>query len=184
MRPLVRILLGGFVAFMVLAIADEWSFFSSAWFGAGERRAVLVEEADKAAAVESLRLSLALVGHLYASGGDERFAERIPASPAVVAEMMADIVYLRHNGRYHELSLHGLEVLGIDPLSSDRVEIRTKEYWTVRTLFLADGSEADPPRGQTAFARYRMAREAAGWKIEAWDLDAPPPPTPAESGTS
>lgn len=183
MKALAKILAGGFAVFMVLAIADEWSFFSTAWFGKPASAGPAVDEQQQQAAVGSLRSYLALVSHLYASDGDRRFAERIPASPGVVGEMMADIVYLRHNGRYQELVLHGLEVLDVAPLAADRVEVRTKEYWTIRTLFLADDTLADPPRGQIAFARYGLEREAAGWRVVAWELDVPPaPPEPPEGG--
>lgn len=182
MRSLVKILLGGFVVFMVLAIAQEWAFFSEAWFGAPASAEPAVDEEQQRAAAGALRSHLALVSHLYSSDGDRRFAERIPASPDVVGEMMADIVYLRHNGRYQEMAMHGLEVLDVVPLSSDRVEIRTKEYWTVRSLFLADDSQADPPRAQIVFARYRLQREVAGWRVEAWDFDAPPAPPEGGDG--
>lgn len=179
MKPLVKILVGGFVVFMVLAIADEWSFFSAAWFGRPDSAERALGEEEGRAAVGALRAFLAVMSHLYASDGDPRFAERIPASPDVVGEMMADIVYLRHNGRYQEMTLHGLEVLEVAPVSSDRVEARTKEYWTIRTRFLADGSEADPPRASILFARYRLDLEGASWKVQAWDFDDPP--GPAES---
>jgi hypothetical protein len=167
-RTLLKIVGVGVAVFMALAITQEWPYFSATWFGSAGSTPPPLDEEQQRAAVGGLRSYLALMSHLYASDGDQRFAERMPASPEVVGEMMADIVYLRHSGRYQELILHGLEVLEVTPLSSDQVEIRTKEHWTIRTLSLGDDSEADPARGQIVFTKYRLELAVATWQVVAW----------------
>ncbi len=42
MKGLLKILLAGFVVFMVFSVAQEWEFFSSAWFGSEEQRFELI----------------------------------------------------------------------------------------------------------------------------------------------
>ena len=43
MRPLLKILAGGTVAFMALAVAQEWSLFGQAWFGSPGKQEVMPE---------------------------------------------------------------------------------------------------------------------------------------------
>lgn len=182
MRNLLKIMVVGFIVFMVLAVGQEWSFFAQAWFGAAPSVGPVLDEAQQRSAVESVRSYLALVSHLYGSAGDPRFAERIAASPEVVGEMMADIAYLRRNARYQEMALHGLEVIEVVPVSSDRVQVRTKEYWTIRTRYLADDADADQARAQIQFVTYRLEWEGSSWQVQGWSLDDPP--APPDSGGS
>ena len=69
MKALLKILLGGFVVFMSLSIAQEWEFFSSAWFGEAAPQAPLSDDERKGAA-DAVHMTLSLMRHLYLSGGD------------------------------------------------------------------------------------------------------------------
>ena len=171
-RELLKLLVGGSLAFMVLAIGQEWDFFASAWFGSGEGGAE-VAEADVREARETVRELLTLMGHLYASGGDRRFAERMPASEAVVGEMIEDIRYLGRRHRVQEPRLSGIEFTAVEPLGGEELEVRTRERWTIRVVTARDGREAGPPRTQSFAAKYRLSRGGRGWKVEAWELAEP-----------
>lgn len=173
MKALLKILAGGLVAFQLLAISDEWSFFSTAWLGDGQERIELAP-ADRRQAVEALRLTLTLMGHLYESGGDTRFAERMPAAPEVVEEMLADVAYLRHNHRRQVVTLESFQVQAVEPLGqTERLEVRTRERWQVRTQWLDGSGDSDPPRSQEGHARYLLVRQGAGWQVTGWDLAEP-----------
>lgn len=172
MKGLLKILLGGFAAFMVLAIAQEWQLFTSAWFDAGES-APEVSESEQRAATETLRLTLDLMGHLYRSGGDPRFAERLPAGDEVVAEILADIDYLESNHRRQDPELERLEVVAIEPLDAERLEIRTRESWRVRVLWSSRSGAAEPARSETVRGSYLLVRGGRGWRVEGWRFDDP-----------
>jgi hypothetical protein len=179
MKSLTKILVGGFLAFIIVALAQEWESVSSSWFRSEETE-VLISEEERKAAADSVHLVLTLIGHLYGSGGDPRFVERIPASEGVLEEVLADIAYLRRNHRRQEMLLDRLEIVAADPLDVDRVEIRTREYWQVRLLWITGSGEADPPRAITTHGKYLVVRGSRGWRVEGWDLLEPE--TPAEQG--
>lgn len=168
MRALVKIVLGGFLAFMVLAVAQEWEFFSSAWFGKEERAATL-SAAERDGAGQALYLYLQVSSHYYASGGDPRFADRLPASEGVVDELRDDVDYLRRNGRYQDPKLARMEIVSAEPLEGGQVELQTREWWHVRTLWIDDGRESDSPRVFKSFGRYLLEPGPAGWRVEAWE---------------
>jgi hypothetical protein len=172
-RNLLKILLGGFLVFMLLAIAQEWEFFSTAWFGSEPEAVVLSEEAQ-AGAVAAVEQTLQLMGHFYGTGGDPRFAERIPASEAVLAEMAEDIDYLRRNHRRQEPSLQGLEILSVRALDEMRAEVRTKEFWIHRVYWITDGGEAEPPHSQVLWGTYLVAHRGQKWRVEGWEVSEPP----------
>ncbi len=171
MRSLLKILLGGFLVFMVLAIADEWTFFSAAWFGQAAPAPELTED-ERAAAEDSLRLLLSVMGHFYRSGGDSRFAERMPAAAWVVEEMQADVDYLRRNRRVQDPQLERMEVVSLESLSEDSIEMRTRELWRFEILWVT-GGEAEPARVQWVQGRYLLARRPRGWRVEGWEILEP-----------
>lgn len=172
MKKLLLIFLGAFAVFMVLAIAEEWEFFAAAWFGAEEPPATLSESERKAAA-DTVYLALSLMQHFYATGGDSRFAERMPVGPAVIEEMRADVEYLRRNRRRQEPSLERLEVSSVEPLGPGRVEIETREWWQIEILSLAGGAPTEPATIQSLFGKYLVVRQDRGWRVEAWDFLEP-----------
>ncbi len=169
MKNLLKILACGAAAFMILAIAQEWTLFRDAWFGSQQTGPKMSESEQKEAA-DAIYQMLALMEHLYATAGDSRFAERMPASESVVEEMMQDIEYLRRNHRIQELLLDRLEILAIEELGKDRVEIWTQEFWNIRFLWLVGGREAEPRRPHRFNGKYLLSRGTKGWRVEGWDL--------------
>lgn len=169
MKKLVLILLGAFAAFMALAILQEWRTFGGAWFSDGAEAPPELEESERKAAADAVYLMLSLIQHYYASDGDPRFADRMPASPAVVEELAADVEYLLRNHRRQDPSLERLEVIELVVLAPDRVEVRTREWWQIHTLRLSDGQPSEPVRRQTLAGSYMVTRQDQGWRVEGWD---------------
>ncbi|MCP4663660.1 MAG: hypothetical protein GY856_50390 [bacterium] len=178
MKALIKILLWGFVAFLAIAMIEEREVFLTV-FVAPEARSGESEtepapppelsEAERRGVEDGLRQFLTLMRHLYASGGDPRFAERLPAAAKVVEEIMTDVVYLQHNQRRQELSLMNLEILDLE-LRQDRARVRTEELWIIRTFWGPHRQPADPPRSAKFHVEYFLTREARGWHVEGWDL--------------
>lgn len=180
MRALLKILLWGFLGFMLLAVAQEWRFFATAWFGASAPEIELAE-GDREAAENSVRLMLSLMRHFYASGGDPRFAERIPAAAGIVDEMMIDVDYLARNHRRQEPELLKLEIESTEPLGKEQAEIHTKEFWRIRFSWIDGSGESDPPSHQVIRGRYLLVRDGKGWHVEGWELRFEPSPSEASS---
>lgn len=170
MKALAAVLLGGTLLFMGVAIVQQWDFFASAWFGRASAAPALTPD-ERRAAAETVREFLALVAHLQRSGGDPRFAERLPAAPAVVDELRVELDYLARNRRVQQLVLHRLDVTGVDPKGGERAEVRTRELWTAHTLWAGDGRPAEAPRSAQLAVKYLLAPAAGGWRVEAWELD-------------
>jgi hypothetical protein len=173
MKRLLVILGVGTVSFLAIAMVQEWEVFAESFLGVRRDGGVEVEENDRQAAIDTVRRYLVLMRHLYSTNGDVRFLERLPATTGVTEELMADILYLRRNGRYQEPILQGFNALAVIPLARGRLEVRTKEYWTVHSRFLADGTEADPIRSEVLFTKYRLERDASSWRVTAWEISFP-----------
>jgi len=174
-KSLIKILLGGLVVFIALAIVQEWDYFAKSWFGRSNAAVRPTPEASDAAA-ETVRKTLVLMRHLYQSDGDPRFVERMPLSDALRDELMADIAYLKRNHRRQDPVLQKLEIASVDPLGRDRFEVRTREFWQIKFLSLVDGRPSDEPRWQILHGRYLTVRAGAGWRVESWDfVDGVPP---------
>jgi len=171
-KGLLWILLGGFVAFMALAMAQEREVFLTSWFAAPEVPVEVAEE-DRAATEDAVRLVLSLMRHFYLSGGDPRFAERMPASEGLIEEMHAEIEYLAGNRRIQDPSLEAIEITAVELLGEGRVEVRTRERWHIRVLWAEEGEDAEPPRSQTLDSKYLLIRDSSEWRVEAWQLAAP-----------
>lgn len=170
MRGLLRIVPVAFVLFMVLAVAQEWRFFSASWFGTGVEEERLTEE-DRRQAADTVVRTLSLMRHFYLSGGDPRFADRMPVSSGLLEELRTDVDYLARNHRLQDPELQRLQVLAVERVASagdDRVEVRTRERWTFRVLWASDGSSAGGPRRRTVEGRYFLVRSGTGWRVEAW----------------
>ena len=171
MKALLKILGAGFLVFMVLAIADEWAFFSAAWFGDDEKAAAELSEAEQKAAADTLHLTLNLMRHLYLSGGDPRFSDRMPASDGLKEEMLADIVYLGRRHLVQDPELLRLDVMSVETPAEDRLELTTRELWRFRVM-RADGTgEVEPPSTRTVEAGYLLVRGGSGWRVESWRLE-------------
>jgi hypothetical protein len=168
MKPLLKILLGGFLVFMALSVVQEWDFFSQAWFG-GDRPPAELRPEDRQGSVLAVELTLDLMRHLYASGGDSRFADRMPTSAGVLEEMLADIDYLSRNRRRQDPKLERLDVEAVEVLETGSVEVRTRELWSIRFLWLDGSGESDPHRVEVVRSRYLVTRGSSGWIVEGWE---------------
>ena len=168
-KALAQILLGGFIVFMGLSIAEERESFFTAWFGGPEPRTELTEEQSKSAA-DAVHLALSLMRHLYLSGGDLRFAERMPVADGIVEEILADVRYLARNQRLQDNELLRLDVMAVERLGENRVEVRTRERWRVHVRWAHGGGEADPPRALTVHGRYLVVHGGKGWRVEGWEV--------------
>jgi len=175
MKRLLQILGVAFALFMVVAVADEWSFFSAAWFGAPAETGQKLSEDERRAAADTVATLLSLMRHYYLSGGDPRFAERMPASAGLIEELRSDVDYLARNHRVQESELERLVVLSVEPVGEpggaggvDRVEVRTREQWRFRVLWAKDRSVAEPARERTVAGLYYLVRATAGWRVEGW----------------
>jgi hypothetical protein len=180
-KPLLKILLGGFLVFMVLAVAQEWSFFSQAWFGADETTAELTPE-DRQGAIQAVTLTLDLMRHLYASGGDIRFADRMPTSAGVLEEMLADIDYLTRNRRRQDPKIERVDIEAVELLGTGSVEVRTRELWSIRSIWLDGSGESDPHRVEVVRSRYLVTPGSTGWIVGGWEALGPAT-APGETGT-
>lgn len=178
MKNLIKILLWGLVAFLAIAMMEEWEVFLTGFVaptgrpgesGTGPAPPPEISDGERRGVEDALRHYLTLTRHLYASGGDPRFADRLPAAAQVVEELMTDVVYLQHNQRRQELSLMQLEILDLE-LRQDRARVRTEELWIIRTFHTLLRQPADPPRSAKFRVEYFLAREARGWRVEGWDL--------------
>ncbi len=180
MRALAKILVGGFVVFMVLAVGQRWDYFRSSWFGGGEAAPVLTE-ADREAAVMAVRVLLSASGHLLSSGGDERFADRLKAAEPVRAEILADAAYLRHNRLRQDSRLVRLDVRSAEHVAPQRVEVMTREFWVHRFLSRDEQAPVQEPISQIILGNYVVGSQDGEWRVMAWDFD-PPQVAAAESG--
>ena len=171
MKPLLKILFCGLLLFVAAAIVQEWGYFSAAWFGAEETAESVDRESDEAQALGTVREALALMAHSYTSGGDPRFADRMPVAPELLEEMRADIDYLARNRRVQDSRLQKLELLAATPVGADRLELRTREFWIHRTFWSDSGEESEPPRSAILHARYNLIRESNGWRVFGWEFD-------------
>jgi hypothetical protein len=182
MKAFLKILLWGFLGFMVLAMTQEWRFFASAWFGAEALPIELAEE-DREAAESCVSLTLSLMRHLYSSGGDPRFAERIPAAAGIVEEMLVDVDYVTRNHRRQEPELIRLDVESTTPLGENQVEIHTREFWRIHFRWIDGSGESDPPRNQVIRGRYLVVRDGKGWHVEGWELRFDENPSEVSTGS-
>lgn len=178
MRALLKIVAGAAVVFQLTAIAQEWPLFAAAWLGTGAgapQRAGLSPEARRGAE-EAVRQFNALSLHVYATQGDPRFTERLPAGPEVVQELLADIAYLQHGGLSQRAGLVHLQVEAVQAVGERAALVDTREYWVVSIARAQDGHPVEPRRSFVVDARYRVRLEGQSWRVEGWDLRSPTAP--------
>ena len=175
MKNLIKIVLSGTLVFMAISMIQQWEAFVG---GAAEGEIPAASRAAaEAEAAQAVRSFISLSRHLYA-GGDRRFAERLPATEEVTAEILADVAYLRQNRRIQRARLMGLQLLDVRLVVPGRAEVRTKEYWVTRIEDHASGRLTDPVRSEVVYAIYRVSRQSGGWRVVAWDPEDPPAPGP------
>lgn len=165
---LVRILAVGAALFMAIAIAQEWQTFRNGLWGPPPAVAGPAPGAPGAAEA-AVRDLLSLVRHYYLTAGDPRFSDRMSAAPAVIEEVERDVRYLRRNGRAQDQTLISLKVEDASSLGESVWEFRTREYWVVRTRFLATGGPSDPTLAVVARGRYVVRQIEGRWRVESWE---------------
>jgi len=171
-KQLLQIVSVGLLLFVVAAIAQEWGYFSSVWFGA-TATPVTAGEDGEAEALGTVREALALMAHFYSSGADPRFAERMPVAPDLLDEFRGDIEYLSRNNRFQDSRLQKLELRSAVPAGKDGLELRTREFWIHRTFWSDGRGESDPPRSVILYPSYQLMRESTGWRILGREFDRP-----------
>lgn len=168
MKGLLKILGLGLLAFIAISMAQEWRLFATAWFGLTPATPVMSEE-ERRGAHEAVYRTLSLMEHLYSTGGDPRFAERLPAGQAVRDEILADIAFVAGRGRVQVPDLLRLEITAVEALGPGAATVKTHEFWRIRFL-RADGSgEPDPVREQYLEGRYLVVRGSRGWEVQGWE---------------
>ena len=171
MRSLAWILLGAVLSFQVVSILQEWPTFAAAWTGAPRvpARVALTSE-ERQGAERTLHEFHALSRHLYASGADPRFTERLPASPGVVEELLADVAYLQHRGLAQDARLVRLDVVAARPSGETSVVLDTREYWIVHVTTAGSGDPTGPARSRVFSGTYRLDQAGGRWRVGAWDV--------------
>ena len=166
-RPLRNIILSAVVAFLALGGVQEWETFAQQWFGR-PKAVVQFSKQERDAIAGTVVTFLGLASHFYGTGGDKRFADRMPAALIVMDEISRDIAYIRHNHRTQEMSLLRVEVLAVDAIATDRAEVRTREFWMTR-YFVSGSGATEETRSDIVPAHYRLAREGRTWTVVGWD---------------
>lgn len=167
MTLLIRVVGAALAVFLLLGGIQEWRTLGKGLF-LPDQPATTMGEEDRASAARTVVEFLQIAAHFYSSSGDRRFAERIPATPEVLEEMQRDAAYVAHNGRVQEATLARIEVVAVTAVGDDRVEVRTREFWTTRWIFRADG-RVDGVRSDVVRVRYRLVRDGSVWRVVQWD---------------
>ena len=182
MRNLAKLLFGALVSFQVLAIAQEWRLFASAWFGVGQRQEVpRLSPERRAAAEHALRQFYVALRHVHANP-DPRFVDRLPATELVAQELLSDIVYLQHSGFSQRSTLMQLEVKSATANPAGSVALETRELWITQLVRLVDRIPAEAPRSSVLTGRYLLIEERGQWRVARWDVDLPTGSPGAASG--
>jgi hypothetical protein len=142
-------------------------------------RAEVPTKEEERQAIETVHSMVTLAAHLRGSGGDPRFAERIPASPPVLEALQRELEFARHLGVVEDPELRKFEVGRVRRVRPRVVEVDTREYWVTRQVSAAvRPPEAAPPAFRTdiVLTRWSVARQAGGWVVVDWQLAPPPEP--------
>lgn len=170
MKAFLAIVAASALVFIALGMVEERDVFARNWFR--PPAAPQTNDARKDEVVDAVRMVRALASHLYASDGDARFAERLPASQALVDELRGDVRYVRNNGRIESPQLVRMDVRNVS-VHGDTAEVETREYWITSYAWASGGGRSDATRSDIIAARYRLAREGSKWIVTAWDpIDA------------
>ncbi len=168
MKSFIIIVVSALAVFMALAIAQERDVFLPL-IGITSSAPEMVTPATPPEIETTLRTFLAVMSHLYGSGGDPRFAERLPAGNEVVDEILADITYLEHNRRIQEMSLVNLQINSINSPTGGYAQVNATEYWVIRTRWDDKDGESDPARSEVHTVDYRLKVEGGEWRVIGWE---------------
>lgn len=135
--------------------------------GAGE---VPVFPEDAEEAVATVREFVTLATHLEKSG-DERFAERLPAAPDLVEEILGGMAFADAAGLAEEPQPVRLQVEAVRTSRPSGVEVHAREYWVVRTSRLREVPLAPRTRADVVRVRYVLEREGGRWRVIAWNVE-------------
>lgn len=182
MKNLLKILAGGLAFFMVAAVLEDREYFAGVLAGRSGRAVQTVSVEERQAVEAAVRLFLSIERHLYASGGDTRFADQLRASPAAFEELAAEVAYLKRNQRTQVMTLIRLDALETKALGEARVEFKTREYWVVKTLGLGTAVEVEPPHSSVVYARYLVGQKGGIWSVQGWEVEEAPTAPAAEPG--
>ena len=172
MKRFLAIVAGSIVVFLAGAMIEEWEVFAQPWFTPPQEESPVSED-DQRAGVKTINLYLTLSSHLYGTGGDPRFAERIPASPDVIDETLREISYLRSHHFIEDPVLQRMDPIDVKGLGPGMLEIRTKEYWIIRRYFIGT-TEVRGTRSDVVFNVYRLSRTGSNdWQVVAWEPASP-----------
>ena len=116
-------------------------------------------------AKQALQDFCTLLSHVYMSGGDVRFLDRLPASDPIKEEITLDLKYLSRNGRYQQMDLHKQTIDSESAPAADACTFEAKEYWIVRYLDLQRRALEEKPTVMVTSWRYILRKTAAGWEV-------------------
>ncbi len=154
------------VGLLALAVAAAVAGWGPHGPERGRRRAL-------AEAESVVREFLAASAAVYDTGGDPRAAERVPAAPDVVGEMIGDIAFAQHRLDAREWRrLVRVEIVASRWLPGGDVEVRTREFWIFKRGPLRGGAPEGPATSAVSNVRYELAREAGTWRVLSYRLDA------------
>ena len=112
------------VAFVALAMADEWAIFRDAWFSPprGPERSESAPEAERA-----VRALAAAIDRAYRGG--PAALDAAPAGAALLADLRAEIAFARRPGAGTPEGLRRLDVLAARPEPGGAWRVATEETW-------------------------------------------------------
>ncbi len=151
---------------LLVLVAGGVALAASAWRAAAEPERRSIPQRDRDDAIAAVRSFVSLSSHLRGSGGDERFADRIPADPAVVAELVSEVELSRRLGLHEESRLVRADAREVRHVGPYLVEVRMKEYWVMRS-----GPGGSDVRPDVLPVRYLLRRDGGAWKVADWDLE-------------
>ncbi len=131
-------------------------------------RGEAVGEPARSEAARAVEVFLQLSAHLHGSGGDDRFADAIPASPLVVNELVAAASFALHRGEIEEPRLVRSELRNPTWAGRTVLTLDSTEYWVVRVRD-AKGTELRT-RAEVVEARYHLLHSRREWTVVGWDL--------------
>ena len=135
-----------------------------------------VEPSAPTEAIAGVRQFLTILHHFQSSGGNPRFAERLPAEPSLVAEIRGSVEWERHLDEQTDLEPVRVEI--VSATGRDAVAIvRTRELAIAHTRRRSGSPDArETKRGVVEAWEYRVVHSATGWRVADWK------PLPAREG--
>lgn len=171
MKRFLQLVVAAILLFIALGMVEERETFARSWFKPAD--GFKASDAERRAASEAVYAFRTLAAHWYATNGDARFGERLPASQPMIDELRGDIAYIRRNGRSETPRLMRIEFLSSELPNDSTAEVKTREYWVTEFHWLG-GGESDATRSDLLFGRYRLHREGTRWLVDSWDPVEPP----------